>query len=73
MTLLPITWQQCVRRDGLQRKSSPQPGCWRAASPPRYLVLKDLIGHQLLQEVAMDGVARLCPAARGGPLKRDKA
>lgn len=38
-----------------------------------YLVLEDLVGHQLLQEVAMDGVARLCPAARGGPLQRDKA
>lgn len=31
------------------------------------------MGHQLLQEVAVDGVARLCPAARGGSLERDKA
>lgn len=36
-------------------------------------MLEDLVGHQLLQEVAVDGVARLCPAARGGPLERDKA
>lgn len=60
MTLLPITLQ-CVRCDGFQGKPSGQPS-W-------YLVLKDLIGHQLLQEVAMDSVARLCAAARGGPLK----
>lgn len=73
MTLLPITLQQRVRHDGLQRKPSPSPAAGGAASPPQYLVLKDLIGHQLLQKVAMDSVARLCPAAHGGPLKRDKA
>lgn len=72
MTLLPVTLQQGVKCDGLQRKPSPQASCWRD-SPTQYLVLKDLIGHQLLQEVTMDSVAWLCPTARGGPLKRRKA
>lgn len=35
----------------------------------RHLVLQDLMRHQLLQEVAMHGVARLRPAADGGPLE----
>lgn len=36
---------------------------------PWHLVLQDLVGHQLLQEVAVHGVARLRPAAGGGPLE----
>lgn len=66
LAFIPIT--QC----GLQR-NLPQPTCrcWRQHC--WYLVLEDLVGHQLLQEVPVHGVARLCPAARGGPLERDKA
>lgn len=52
---------------------SAQPRSQPSPAARRYLVLEDLIGHQLLQEVAMDGVAWLCPATRGGPLKRDEA
>lgn len=73
MPLLPVTLQHRVRRGGLQRKPLPQPSCWRAAAPCWYLVLKDLIGHQLLQQVPVDSVAGLRPAARGGPLKREEA
>lgn len=69
--LLPPSPSRCRACGNVMgAKGSPHPV---PAASPRHLVLQDLVGHQLLQEVPMDGVAGLRPAARGGPLERDNA